>query len=103
MFYLAGLALTLPKVVENLANKDVKPREVPPNKIALLYAEINENTKDTLVLFFDCEWSAGDNGIGLIQIATDVSKRKVIIVDCTKASLEQIIKKFFNLMNDIKN
>tara|TARA_B110000046_G_scaffold184752_1_gene224102 strand:+ start:5536 stop:5934 length:399 start_codon:yes stop_codon:yes gene_type:complete len=48
VFYLAGLALTLPKVVENLANKEVNAREVPPNKMALLYAEINENTKDTM-------------------------------------------------------
>lgn len=58
---------------------------------------INENTTDTFVLFFDCEWSRSTRkGIGLIQIATDVSKCKVIIVDCTKVSLEQIRKKFFN-------
>lgn len=45
VFYLAGLALTLPKVVENLANNDLK---MSPNKMAELYSEINENTKDTM-------------------------------------------------------
>lgn len=46
VFYLAGLALTLPKVVENLTNK--QDRKISPPKMAELYAEINENTKDTM-------------------------------------------------------
>lgn len=51
---------------------------------------IRKNAKDEQVLFFDCEWSKWDNGIGLIQIATGVSKCKVVIVDCTVVEMSSI-------------
>jgi hypothetical protein len=45
VFYLAGLALTLPKVVENLSNK---LESIPPSKLYTAYADINENLKNTM-------------------------------------------------------
>lgn len=45
VFYLAGLALTLPKVVENFTNK---PESIPPSKLHTAYADINENLKNTM-------------------------------------------------------
>jgi hypothetical protein len=55
---------------------------------------VKENVRNENILFFDCEWSQHDNGIGLIQLATGVSMCKVLIVDCTKVDRSFIIDIF---------
>jgi threonyl-tRNA synthetase len=48
IIYLVGFALSIPTVVENFKVEGSKERNISPQKMATLFAEINENTKDSL-------------------------------------------------------
>jgi hypothetical protein len=48
IIYLVGFALSIPTVVENFKVEGSKERTISPQKMATLFAEINENTKDSL-------------------------------------------------------
>jgi len=58
---------------------------------------MHQNVKEEQTLFFDCEWSRWDKGIGLIQFATRAvghRRRRVLIVDCTKVESVHVRKLF---------
>ena len=48
IIYLVGFALSIPTVVENFKVEGSKERNISPQKMATLFEEINENTKDSL-------------------------------------------------------
>lgn len=48
IIYLAGFALSMPTVIENFKVEKAKEETIPIHKMATVFAEINENTKDSL-------------------------------------------------------
>lgn len=48
IIYLAGFALSMPTVIENFKVEKTKEEKIPIHKMATVFAEINENTKDSL-------------------------------------------------------
>ena len=48
IIYLAGFALSMPTVIENFKVEKTSDDKIPIHKMATVFAEINENTKDSL-------------------------------------------------------